>query len=140
MAADFKKIFEAVPTGTVVLEAKEPFNLIAITDYQLNVVKTTREAIINKPLFETFPEPVEFPNKVRSAIEKVIETKTAVKLELLRYDIPDVIGATEKTKYWTCEYLPILCSTSNEVTHILVNATDITEAIKSGAINMSTFD
>jgi len=135
---DYKQVFEALPYGRVLVDGRPPFNLINITDHQLRVLGVSRGRIVGKPLFETFPEPIAYPNKVKNALYKVLETKDRVKLELLRYDIPDFDGKGELVRYWSCEYIPII--NNGEVTEIIITAMDITEAVESEGIDIKTIE
>ena len=126
---DYRQAFNSLIGGYVAVEGKQPFNIIAITDHHAMVVGTTRKNLIGKALFTMFPEPTDYPNKVRDALLKLIETKKEICLDLLRYDIPDFNGQGIITRFWSCNYVPLV--NDGKVTEIIITAIDITEAAKA---------
>lgn len=85
------------------------------------------DQVQNRYIFDTFPESEETMRHVRGEFERVLEGSTVV-LDELKYDIANAEGVME-ARYWRLVNSPLMDEHGN-VTHILQQAEDITDALE----------
>src|SRR4051794_31184517 len=91
------RLIEAAPGAHLVLDPK--LTIVAVTDAYLATMKTTREEIVGRHLFDAFPDNPENPRStdaqnLRASLEMVLATRTPHAMPLQKYDIrrPDAEG------------------------------------------------
>jgi PAS domain S-box-containing protein len=107
------------------------FTILDVNNAYLVSTNSTRDSILNKPVFAAFPENPsdrESENIKRSlfSFNQALTTKLPHTTRNYRYDIP-IRGTNEfKERYWTTINTPIL-NEDGEVKFILHSPTDVTE-------------
>ena len=127
---DFKALFESAPGLYLVLSPD--LIILAISDAYANATMTKREEIIDKHLFEVFPDN---PNNrtadgvynLRASLNSVLKNKIAHTMAVQKYDIRRLDGTFEK-RYWSPRNKPVLNS-KNEVIYIIHRVEDVTDFI-----------
>lgn len=102
--ADFKLLFEAVPGKLIILLPDAPkFTVFAASNAYLNAVNQSREDMVGKGLFETFPEGpqpshVTTVQKLRASFDKVMESRKPDVVSTQQYDLrsPSLTGLDSK--------------------------------------------
>ena len=132
---DFEAIFSATSSSYLMLDAS--LTIVGVNDSYLRATGRTREGIMGRHVFDAFPinpsEPGEsgVPRLQRS-FERVLETHVVDHVGVFRFDIPtgdDPSNAFE-TRYWSPVNSPVL-NRNGELTHIIHQAIDVTEQVKS---------
>ena len=125
------RLFECRPGICVVLLPDAPqFTVVAVSDDFVKQSGISRDAIISKGLFETFPSnpgtPVVSP--LQLSFDWIIANKQTHSLQE-RYDMLDSNNRLVE-KYWSVVNVPVL-NESGELLYILHNSEDITESIRA---------
>jgi PAS domain S-box-containing protein len=134
----YTTLFNALPGNCYLLQNNAPhFTILAATSGILNLSGSTREDVIGKGLFETFPSNPQDANdtgesKLRASLSHVISHKDAHQLPTQRYDVMDENGEFIE-RYWKAENLPVL-DPNGEVAYIIHTTEDITSQVKSKEI------
>jgi len=129
------KIFRASPTPTSIIEADAPnFTFIAVNEAYCRMTQVSEDQLIDKSLFEAFPEnPDESKptgiEKLKGSFLKVIATKNIDELDQLRYDIILEDGEFKQV-FWKVINTPIL-DEEGSVEFIINTATNITQQVLS---------
>ena len=142
---NFQTIFECAPGAYLVVQADENFTIVAVSNNYLQATKTHRETIINKGLFEIFPDNPEDAlangtHHLRASLERVICDKKIDTMPVQKYDIPlpaEEGGGFEK-RYWSPINTPIV-GENGDIEFILHRVEDVTEYILLKQQKMSTF-
>lgn len=126
---DFNVIFNSLPDPIVVLSPE--YVILGATDVYLHTTMRSREQLVGQHfLLEAFPkkELSYGENPVKLALDRVVETKEAVQLDVLRYDIakPESEGSGYDVRYWESSHIPVL-DVNGQVKYIMQKATDVTE-------------
>ncbi|MBF8962768.1 PAS domain-containing protein [Pontibacter sp. FD36] len=126
---DFNKLFNSIPEPIVVLSPE--YKVVAATDAFLESSLRTRDQLIGLHfLLEAFPERENSyqDNAVKKGLDQVLQTKKAVRLEAMRYDIqkPESQGGGYEVRFWEVNQTPILDSEGN-VEYIMQKPLDVTE-------------
>ncbi|WP_299988553.1 PAS domain-containing protein [uncultured Pontibacter sp.] len=126
---NFNKLFNSIPEPIVVLSPE--YKVVAATDAFLESSLRTRDQLIGLHfLLEAFPERENSyqDNAVKKGLDQVLQTKKAVRLEAMRYDIqkPDSQGGGYEVRFWEVNQTPILDSEGN-VEYIMQKPFDVTE-------------
>ena len=132
---NFQTIFECAPGAYLVVQADENFTIVAVSNNYLQATKTHRETIINKGLFEIFPDNPEDAlangtHHLRASLERVICDKKIDTMPVQKYDIPlpaEEGGGFEK-RYWSPINTPIV-GENGDIEFILHRVEDVTEYI-----------
>jgi PAS domain S-box-containing protein len=107
------------------------FTIVIPNAAYLKITGTTTADLVGNGIFEAFPDNPDNPladgvKKLRTSLEKVIETKQPHKMATQRYDIPIRGSDIFDEKYYSPENVPVLDDGGNVVT-IIHTVTDITE-------------
>jgi signal transduction histidine kinase len=131
---DFKILFESVPGLYLVLTPD--LRIIAVSDAYLQATKTKRDEILNKGLFEVFPDNPDDPNangvaNLSASLKKVLLHKKADTMAIQKYDIPNPQseGGGFEVRYWSPVNSPVLDEHTGEVKYIIHRAEDVTEFV-----------
>jgi PAS domain S-box-containing protein len=132
---NYKELFTYSTTAQLVIDTDAPlFTILDVNDAYLKATNTTRETIINQPVFAAFPanpSDTESENIERSiySFNQAIENRIPHTTSNYRYDIP--IGKTGKfeERYWTTTNTPIL-DENGAVKFLLHTPENVTELIK----------
>ena len=136
---DFRLLFESSPGLFLVFLPDAPkYTIVAVSDAYMRQAKIKREDILNKGVFDGFPEN---PNEMEAngrkllieSFEKVLKSKKPDKMNLLRYDIMNDNDKFE-THFWLVMNSPVLDLEGN-LSYIINQAEDVTNLVveKRGA-------
>ncbi|SIR15170.1 MULTISPECIES: PAS domain-containing protein [Pontibacter] len=126
---DFNRLFNSIPEPIVVLSPE--YKVVAATDAFLESSLRTRDQLIGLHfLLEAFPERENSyqDNAIKKGLDQVLQTKKAVRLGAMRYDIqkPESQGGGYEVRFWEVNQTPILDSEGN-VEYIMQKPFDVTE-------------
>lgn len=131
---NFRKIFESSPGAYLILSPD--FTIVAVSDAYLVATMTVRKKIVNKGLFEVFPDNPEDPTadgvaKLTSSLEEVLRTKKSHTMAVQKYDIPKADGDGFEVRFWRPENSPILDKDNNVlyITHCVEDVTHMVDAL-----------
>ncbi len=131
---DFQLLFESAPDLYLILKPDLPrFTIVGVNEAYLSATMTIREEILEKGLFEVFPDNPNYENAdgtanlIKSLI-RVIEKKQPDIMVLQKYDIPKSTGDGFEERYWSPLNTPVL-NEKKEVLYIIHRVEDVTENI-----------
>lgn len=112
MSLDYRSIFESAPDLYLILLPDFPrFTILAATEEFARQTHTIKKDLINRSLFEVFPDNEE----ARLFLTRVVEQKQTQKMLI----------ASPSEKYWSAVSIPIL--EGDELKYILHRVSDVTE-------------
>ncbi|WP_339921176.1 ATP-binding protein [uncultured Flavobacterium sp.] len=127
---DYIDFFKQSPAVSLVMDTN--FTIVTVTDNYLKATMTTRETIIDKYVFDIFPDnPEELlsesTSSLRASLNRVLKNKTVDEMDYIQYDIqkPESEGGGFEERYWRIINSPIFDS-NNNVTHIIQLVDDVT--------------
>ncbi len=133
---NFQLLFEQCPGLHLVLAPNREFTIVAVTDAYLRAVMRSREALLERGLFEALPDNPADPqatgvSNLRASLERVIATKAPDRMAMQKYDVqrPADRGDGFEERYWSPINIPILSSTG-ELQYILHQVEDVTDLIR----------
>ena len=136
-AVDFKLLFDAIPGAFIVVQPDAPrFTVAAVSDSYLQAVAKTREAMLDRGLFEIFPDGPDESHavtvqNVRESFGRVMATGCVDTLPVQRYDMPRE-GTGVETRHWHLISRPILDAEKN-LKYILHLVEDVTARLAAEA-------
>ena len=124
---DFQQLFEATPDPYLILSAR--LTIIGVNDAYLNATLTKREHIINRYLFEVFPDNPDDPmadgvSNLSASLSHVLQYRQAHKMPVQKYDIRRHDGTFEE-RYWSPLNTPVL--NGDELECIIHRVEDVTD-------------
>jgi PAS domain S-box-containing protein len=135
LSSDFYALLEAAPTPFVVL-APPDLRIVAVNDAYLRTTMTEREAILDRTLFDVFPDDPDDPNatgvrNLRASLERVLATRRADVMAVQHHPIrrPAETGGRFEERWWSPINTPVL-GTSGEVAAIIHRVEDVTEIVR----------
>lgn len=122
---NFEALLARSPNPYVLVDRE--LTIVWMNDAYLAATMRERHEIQNRPMFEAFPsdEMSEGHALLRSSFDRVIETRQADEIALIRYDIAGP-GGTMEQRYWSATHTPQL-DESGKVKFILQHTVDVTE-------------
>lgn len=131
----FHLIFESLPGNYLILKPDAPtFTIVAVSDAYARASMCARADLIDKGLFEVFPDNPNDPlangvANLTSSLNQVLLTRQPHKMAVQRYDIQDPGKNKFAEKYWSPLNTPVLLG--GEVVYIIHQVEDITEKVKT---------
>ncbi|MDB5163440.1 MAG: stuC [Candidatus Saccharibacteria bacterium] len=129
-APNYKTVFESLPACHVLLSPG--FVILAATASYCKATHTTPQQILNRNLFDIFPEnahTVEHPEgkNLAYSLKQVLRTKTAHALALQRYNlqVPSAKDSTTVERWWRLTNTPVL-NLQQEIIYIISTVEDVT--------------
>jgi hypothetical protein len=127
-AIDFGTVFEKTPGANLVLSPE--LDIVAVSDDYLSATMTRRESIIDRRLFEVFPDNPADPTadgvrNLRASLERVVVRAQADRMAIQRYDIPSPLGGPFQKRYWSPINSPIV-DPAGHLRYILHHVDDVT--------------
>ncbi|MBL7919944.1 MAG: GHKL domain-containing protein [Bacteroidia bacterium] len=134
---DYKLVFYTAPKLFLLLKPNSPeYTILDANDAYLNATLTKRFEIMNKSLFDVFPDnPSDLKangvSNLRRSLNKVIEKKTPDSMPTQKYDIQvnTESGIIFEERYWDVSNTPVL-NEKNEILYIVHTAEDVTSTFK----------
>ncbi len=129
MSVDYKSLFETAPDLYLVLSPD--LTIIGASDAYLQATLTRREEIMDRGLFDVFPDNPEDHSadgaaNLNTSLTIVLQTKAAHVMAIQKYDIRRPDGVFEE-RYWRPLNTPVL-DAKNEVQYIIHKVEDVTES------------
>ncbi|MEX8547423.1 MAG: PAS domain-containing protein [Mucilaginibacter sp.] len=131
-SAETLKALETVPNMYLIL-SPDLYILTASNTY-LAAIKTSREKIVGKHIFEAFPDNPNLPDadgmqNINASLQKVLQTKKPHFMQIQRYDVPDENNPGQFIqRYWDPSHTPVL-DEAGEIQYIIQLANDVTEKV-----------
>jgi signal transduction histidine kinase len=132
--SDFRTLFEASPGLYLVLNPG--LTIVAVTQEYLDATMTRREQILDRHLFDVFPDNPNDPNatgvgNLRASLARVLQEKKPDTMAVQKYDIrrPDSEGGGFEERFWSPLNWPVL-SHQGELLYIIHRVEDVTEFVK----------
>ena len=105
---DFRTLFEALPGAYCVLDPG--LVIVGASDAYLRDTRTTRAAIVGRPITEIFPDRPDpgGPAALRASLDTVRAEQVADTMAVDRYDIPaEAAGGAPDVRYWGVINIPV---------------------------------
>ena len=132
---DYKAVFYSAPSLFLLLKPDLNFTIIDASDAYLSATLTKRHEIINRGLFDVFPDnpndlKADGVSNLRSSLQRVVDTKQQHIMAMQKYDIPlsPEMGSGFEERFWNPKNSPVLNS-ENEIIYIIHNVEDVTAKI-----------
>lgn len=134
---DHEKVFQALPALYLLLLPDTPvFTILDASDAYLLATMRTREEMLNKGIFEVFPDNPDDPNangtsNLRQSLLRVIERKKVDVMPLQKYDIPlpPEKGQGFEERFWHPKNTPVVNSMGT-VLYIIHMVEDVTQNVR----------
>lgn len=129
----FHLIFESLPGNYLILKPDAPtFTIVAVSDAYAKVSMCSRSDMIDKGLFDVFPDNPNDPlangvANLTTSLNQVLLTRQSHKMAVQRYDIHEPGKNEFAERYWSPLNTPVLLG--GEVIYIIHQVEDITEKI-----------
>ena len=123
---DFHALFDASPNPYLVLDRS--LNIVGANRAYLASTKRELADIVGRWAWDAFPTDPDTLEKAVASFQRVIRTKQADTMALLRFDIPRPMGEGGgfEERYWSITHSPIL-DAGGEVAAVLQHPIDVTE-------------
>jgi PAS domain S-box-containing protein len=131
---DYRTLFESLPGLYLIVESDTPrFTIKAVSDAYLCATLTERPQILDRGIFEVFPDNPDDPHadgvsNLRASLEYVIRNRARHAMAIQKYDIQVADGSFE-ARYWSPVNSPLLGS-DGAVSHIIHRVEDVTEFVR----------
>lgn len=136
---DFRLLFESAPGLYLVLTPA--FKIVAVSDAYLRATLTTREQILNRDMFDVFPDNPSDPHatgvrNLRASLNRALQDKRPDAMAVQKYDIrrPASMAHEFEERYWSPLNSPVF-DQRGEVQYIIHRVEDVTDYVhlkKSG--------
>ncbi len=123
---DYKALLTFSPNPYVLMDPD--LVIVWANEAYLRVTMQTESAIVGRNVFDAFPSEGESHDLLSSSFDRVLETRKADEIALIRYDIRAPDGSMSE-RFWSATHTPIL-DDDGEITHILQHTVDVTELHK----------
>ncbi len=132
---DFRTLFESAPGLYLVLNPD--LTIIAVSDNYLRATMTERVKILNRNLFEVFPDNPDDPNatgvrNLKASLERVFKNRIPDKMAVQKYDIrrPESEGGKFEERYWSPLNTPVFEKGRKGIAYIIHCVEDATELVR----------
>jgi len=131
---DFKSLFESVPGLYMVLDPN--LRVVAASDAYLKATLSRREDIIDRHVFEVFPDNPDDPSadavsNSRASFNQVLKNRVADSMVVQRHDVrkPESEGGGFEVRYWSPVNYPVL-NPDGSLAYILHRVENVTELVQ----------
>jgi PAS domain S-box-containing protein len=132
---NFQVLFESAPDPQLILMSDLGFTIVAVNEAYLKATMTQREQILNKSLFEVFPDNPSGSNaegaaNLRYSLQQVVEKGVSNTMVIQKYDIhcPAIQGDVFEERYSRSINAPVFGKTGT-VDFIIHRVEDVTHFI-----------
>ena len=132
--SEYRRLFDSAPGLYLVLSPDD--RIVAVNEAYLRATMTTREAIVDRGLFEVFPDN---PNdatatgvrNLRDSLERVKRTLAPDAMAVQKYDIrkPEAEGGGFEERHWSPINTPVL-NEDGSLALVIHAVEDVTEFVK----------
>ncbi|MFY9729095.1 MAG: sigma 54-interacting transcriptional regulator [Candidatus Acidiferrales bacterium] len=133
-APDFQTLFQSVPGLYLVLSPD--LTIVAVSDAYLCATMTQREEIVDRGIFEVFPDNPDDPSatgvsNLRASLQRVLQGKVADTMAVQKYDIrkPQSEGGAFEERHWSPMNSPVL-GPDQGVAYIVHRVEDVTDFVR----------
>ena len=131
MHLQFRALFESVPGSYLVL--KPDLTIAAVSDAYLNATMTRREDILERGLFDVFPDNPDEPAatgvaNLRASLQRVQQTRLPDTMGIQKYDVRRPDGVFEE-RYWSPVNSPVL-GADGHIEYIVHRVENVTDFVK----------
>jgi len=130
---DFRALFEAAPGLYLVLDPD--LRIVAVSDAYLAATMTKRDEILDRGIFDVFPDNPEDPaatgvGNLRASLERVRQRSLPDTMAVQKYDIrrPAEEGGGFEVRYWSPVNSPVL--DRRTLVYIIHQVQDVTEFVR----------
>ena len=130
---DFRLLFESAPGLCLVLTPA--FKIVAVSDAYLRATMTTREQILNRDMFDVFPDNPSDPHasgvrNLRASLNRALQDKRPDAMAVQKYDIRRPASKTHEfeERYWSPLNSPVF-DQRGEVQYIIHRVEDVTDYV-----------
>ncbi len=131
---DFRVLFESAPGLYLALTPQ--LKIIAVSDAYLKATMTKREEILDRHLFDVFPDNPEESNatgvrNLTASLERVVKGRMSDAMPVQQYDIrrPESEGGGFEERYWSPANFSVL-NDDGELAYIIHRVEDVTEFVR----------
>ncbi|MFN2508484.1 MAG: PAS domain-containing sensor histidine kinase, partial [Chthoniobacterales bacterium] len=135
-AMPFRALFESAP-GLYLVLTPDDFSIVAVSDAYLRATMTERTAIMDRKLFEVFPDDPNDPaadgvRNLRASLERVKATGNADVMAVQRYPVqrPESEGGGFEERFWSPINSPVFSDTG-ELIFIIHRVEDVTLFVRA---------
>jgi len=131
MQLQFRSLFESLPGLYLVLTPD--LKIAGASDAYLAATMTTREQILNRQLFEVFPDNPDDPSangvsNLRASLDRVLKNAAPDIMAIQKYDVRQPGGAFEE-RFWSPVNSPVL-GMDQKVEYIIHRVEDVTDFVR----------
>lgn len=128
---NFQQLFESAPGLYLILSPD--LIIVAASDAYLEATMTRRDDILNRHLFDAFPDNPDDPvatgvSNLRASLDYVLQKKTFHRMAVQKYDIRRPGGVFEE-RFWSPMNKPVL-NEKKEVAYIIHQVEDVTARVR----------
>ncbi|HVT42547.1 MAG TPA: ATP-binding protein [Acidimicrobiales bacterium] len=132
-APDFRSLFEAAPANYLVLDPR--LTIVAASDGYLAATGRNREDIVDRHVFEAFPDNPDDPSaegvrNLSASLHRVLRDRVSDAMSLQRYDIPRPAseGGGFEQRFWSPHNSPVLAP-DGTVAYVIHEVQDVTDFV-----------
>jgi signal transduction histidine kinase len=128
---DFRILFESAPGLYLVLTPE--LTIVAASDAYLRATMTRREEILDRGIFDVFPDNPDDPaatgvRNLRASLERVLKSRAPDAMAMQKYDIRTPQGGFEE-RFWSPMNSPVF-DPDGRLAYIIHRVEDVTEFIR----------
>jgi signal transduction histidine kinase/ActR/RegA family two-component response regulator len=131
---DFQLIFESAPGLYLVLDPE--LRIIAASESYLNATMTRRDDIVNRGIFDVFPDNPGDPSatgvrNLKASLSRVLRDRVTDIMHIQKYDVqrPPSKGGGFEERYWSPVNSPVL-GKDGSLLYIIHRVEDVTEFVR----------
>ena len=132
-SSDYRVLFESVPDPCLVLDPE--LRIVAVNMAYLAATMTEHEEIIDRGIFDVFPDNPEDQNatgvrNLSASLNRVLKNRVTDVMSVQKYDIrkPEAEGGGFEERYWSPINTPVF-GIDNEIAYIIHRVQDVTEFV-----------
>ncbi|MGB8353967.1 MAG: CHASE3 domain-containing protein [Chthoniobacteraceae bacterium] len=134
MHLQFRALFESLPGLYLVL--KPDFTIVAVSDAYLKATMTKRGEILERGLFEVFPDnpddaDANGESNLRASLNRVLQNRAPDTMAIQKYDIRRPDGTFEE-RYWSPINSPV-AGEDHSIEYIIHRVEDVTDFVKQSS-------
>lgn len=133
-APDFSLLFQSGPGCSLALAPD--LTIVAVSDAYLRATMTNRDDIVDRSLFDVFPDNPDDPAatgvaNLRASLERVLAERRPDTMAIQKYDIrrPEVEGGGFEERHWSPVNSPVL-DEAGHIAYIIHHVEDVTEMVR----------
>ncbi len=125
---DYRRAYHALSAPCAILD--RDFRFVDMNQVYLDTLKANREGLLGKRVLDAFPETGEHQKVLTVAFDKALAGEDA-SLNEIEYAIADAsVAGGMRHGWWNAHFSPLI-NAQDDVTHVLLRVSDITDQVKS---------